>query len=58
MNKVIISTDQAPAAIGTYNQAVKVGTAVYLSGQIHSCLKQWKLFLKTLQNKHNRYSKI
>ncbi|MCF6435598.1 MULTISPECIES: RidA family protein [Pseudoalteromonas] len=34
MNKAIISTDQAPAAIGTYNQAVKVGTAVYLSGQI------------------------
>ncbi len=34
MNKVIISTDQAPAAIGTYSQAVKVGTAVYLSGQI------------------------
>ena len=34
MNKVIISTDQAPAAIGTYNQAVKVGTTVYLSGQI------------------------
>ncbi|KKK81260.1 hypothetical protein LCGC14_2815260, partial [marine sediment metagenome] len=29
-----ISTDQAPAAIGTYSQAVKVGTAVYLSGQI------------------------
>ena len=34
MSKVIISTDKAPAAIGTYNQAVKVGTAVYLSGQI------------------------
>ncbi|MEI5639655.1 MULTISPECIES: RidA family protein [unclassified Pseudoalteromonas] len=34
MNKAIISTDKAPAAIGTYNQAVKVGTAVYLSGQI------------------------
>ncbi|KID55028.1 MULTISPECIES: RidA family protein [Pseudoalteromonas] len=34
MNKAIISTDQAPAAIGTYNQAIKVGTAVYLSGQI------------------------
>ena len=30
----IISTDQAPAAIGTYSQAVKVGNAVYLSGQI------------------------
>jgi reactive intermediate/imine deaminase len=34
MSKVIISTEQAPAAIGTYNQAVKVGTTVYLSGQI------------------------
>lgn len=30
----IISTDQAPAAIGTYSQAVKVGKTVYLSGQI------------------------
>ncbi|WP_105253831.1 RidA family protein [Pseudoalteromonas sp. T1lg75] len=34
MNKIIISTENAPSAIGTYNQAVKVGTAVYLSGQI------------------------
>ncbi|KTF15112.1 RidA family protein [Pseudoalteromonas sp. H105] len=34
MNKAFISTDDAPAAIGTYSQAVKVGTAVYLSGQI------------------------
>ncbi len=34
MAKEIISTDQAPAAIGTYSQAVKVGTTVYLSGQI------------------------
>jgi len=30
----IIKTDQAPQAIGTYSQAVKVGTTVYLSGQI------------------------
>lgn len=30
----IISTDQAPSAIGTYSQAVKVGDTVYLSGQI------------------------
>lgn len=34
MPKQIISTDQAPAAIGTYSQAVKVGSTVYLSGQI------------------------
>ncbi len=30
----IIATDQAPQAIGTYSQAVKVGNTVYLSGQI------------------------
>lgn len=30
----IIVTDKAPAAIGTYSQAVKVGNTVYLSGQI------------------------
>lgn len=29
-----ISTDSAPAAIGTYAQAVQVGETVYLSGQI------------------------
>ncbi|MFT6123804.1 MAG: reactive intermediate/imine deaminase [Oleiphilaceae bacterium] len=33
-NKSIIQTDQAPEAIGTYSQAVKVGDTVYLSGQI------------------------
>lgn len=32
--KSIISTDQAPAAIGTYSQAVRAGNTVYLSGQI------------------------
>jgi len=32
--KEIIATEQAPQAIGTYSQAVKVGTTVYLSGQI------------------------
>lgn len=34
MAKQIISTVDAPAAIGTYSQAVKVGDTVYLSGQI------------------------
>ena len=33
-NKAIISTENAPQAIGTYSQAVKVGNTVYLSGQI------------------------
>ena len=34
MSKKIISTANAPAAIGTYSQAVRVGDTVYLSGQI------------------------
>ncbi|RDV25485.1 RidA family protein [Alteromonas aestuariivivens] len=34
MSKAIIQTDRAPQAIGTYSQAVKAGTTVYLSGQI------------------------
>ena len=34
MTKEIINTDQAPQAIGTYSQAIKVNDTVYLSGQI------------------------
>ncbi len=34
MSKSIISTADAPQAIGAYSQAVKTGTTVYLSGQI------------------------
>jgi reactive intermediate/imine deaminase len=34
MSRETITTDQAPQAIGTYSQAVKVGSTVYLSGQI------------------------
>ncbi len=34
MSREIIMTDKAPQAIGTYSQAVKTGTTVYLSGQI------------------------
>lgn len=34
MNKNIIKTDQAPAAIGPYSQAVNVNGMVYISGQI------------------------
>ncbi len=34
MTRDIINTNRAPAAIGTYSQAVRVGGTVYLSGQI------------------------
>mgnify|MGYP001371603035 CR=1 FL=1 len=34
MSRQIIQTDLAPAAIGTYSQAVRVDNTVYLAGQI------------------------
>lgn len=34
MSREIISTDKAPKAIGTYSQAVKASSTVYMSGQI------------------------
>ncbi|PZX62314.1 RidA family protein [Hydrotalea sandarakina] len=34
MTKQIIKTENAPAPIGPYNQAVKAGDTIYLSGQI------------------------
>ena len=33
-NRAVISTAAAPAAIGPYSQAVKVGNTVWISGQI------------------------
>ncbi len=32
--KTVLNTDKAPAAIGTYSQAVKVGDLLFISGQI------------------------
>ena len=34
MSRHAIATDKAPAAIGTYSQAVRSGKTVFLSGQI------------------------
>ena len=34
MSKQIISTTNAPAAIGTYSQAARVGNTIWVSGQI------------------------
>jgi reactive intermediate/imine deaminase len=33
-HKIVIQTNNAPAAIGPYSQAVKAGNTVYISGQI------------------------
>jgi reactive intermediate/imine deaminase len=34
MTKTVISTPNAPSAIGTYSQAIRCGDTIYLSGQI------------------------
>lgn len=34
MTRTVVHSEKAPAAIGTYSQAIKVGDTVYLSGQI------------------------
>ena len=43
MAREIINTQEAPAAIGTYSQAVKVGDTVFLSGQIPLAPKTMQL---------------
>lgn len=34
MEKVVISTKKAPAALGAYSQAIKIGDLLFTSGQI------------------------
>ena len=34
MEKTIVHTNEAPAAVGPYSQAVKIGNLVYTAGQI------------------------
>jgi reactive intermediate/imine deaminase len=34
MSKIVVHSERAPKAIGTYSQAIKVGRTVYLSGQV------------------------
>ena len=36
MEKIVVHTDRAPAAIGPYSQAIDLGTMVFTSGQITS----------------------
>jgi len=49
-NRSIISTENAPKAIGTYSQAVKVGGTVYLRGQIPLDPKTVSLFDSSMEN--------
>jgi reactive intermediate/imine deaminase len=49
MSRQIIHTDDAPAAIGTYSQAVRCGDTVYLSGQIPLDPKTMTLINETIE---------
>lgn len=49
-NRAIISSPNAPAAIGPYSQAVKVGNTVWLSGQIPLIPETMELVTGDIQN--------
>lgn len=53
-NKAIISTSEAPAAIGTYSQAIKTGNTVYLSGQIPLNPESMELVTGGIEEQVNR----
>ncbi len=59
MQKHIISTDQAPQAIGTYSQAIHVtgGSTVYLSGQIPLVPKTMQLIAGDISAQINQVFK-
>lgn len=48
MEKIIITTENAPSPIGPYNQAIKVGNTLYVSGQIPLIPLSMKLFNGTI----------
>ena len=50
MSRQIIQTEAAPAAIGTYSQAVRCGDTVYLSGQIPLDPKTMTLLNATIED--------
>jgi len=54
MHREIIFTEDAPQAIGTYSQAVKIGNTVYLSGQIPLIPKTMELVEGDMKNQIKR----
>jgi reactive intermediate/imine deaminase len=57
MEKMIIQTDKAPQAIGTYSQAIKVDKTVYLSGQIPLIPETMELNDATIEDQINQVFK-
>ena len=57
MERKIISTNQAPAAVGAYNQAVLVGETLYVSGQIAINPSTGKLVLEDIESETHQVLK-
>ncbi|MFV0430925.1 MAG: RidA family protein [Alphaproteobacteria bacterium] len=57
MQKTIIQTEQSPAAIGPYSQAVKLGDMLYCSGQIPLNPKSMKVEAETIEEQTHQVLK-
>ncbi len=57
MDKVIIKTDKAPAPIGPYNQAIKAGNMLFVSGQIAIDPSTGELMMENIDQEANQVMK-
>ena len=57
MSKVIIKTDKAPAPIGPYNQAIKAGNILFVSGQIAIDPSTGELMMENIEQEANQVMK-
>ena len=57
MKKEIISTSQAPSAIGPYNQSVKINDTLYISGQIPLVPKTMELVSGNIEEETHQVMK-
>ena len=54
MDKIIIKTNNAPAPIGPYNQAIKAGNMLFVSGQIALDPATGELLIDTIEQETNQ----
>ena len=54
MERIIITTNNAPKAIGTYSQAVRIDNTVYLSGQIPLSIDTMELISEDIGEQINQ----
>ena len=57
MKKKIISTPQAPSAIGPYNQSIKINDTLYISGQIPLLPKSMELVSGNIEEETHQVMK-